>query len=103
MSPGSTPLEPVIYSTFLSGSQADTIAFAAIAGTGIYFSGVLGSPDFPGLDGVPLPCMPETYATSMSLDGASITAARVVNGTVLAYNALTAKFLAWTGAQPDQL
>jgi uncharacterized protein (TIGR03437 family) len=88
----------LIYSTFLSGTQADTIAFAAFTAGGIYLSGQVESPDFPGLDGVPLQCMPETYETRLSLDGLAVTAARMVPGSVLAYDPATGMLLAWTGA-----
>jgi uncharacterized protein (TIGR03437 family) len=88
----------LVYSTFLSGTQADTIAFAAFAAGGIYLSGQVESPDFPGLDGVPSQCMPETYETRLSLDGLAVTAARMVPGSVLAYDPATGMLLAWTGA-----
>jgi uncharacterized protein (TIGR03437 family) len=87
----------LIYSTFFSGTQDDTITFAAITGGGIYFAGQAGSPDLPGLDGAPSACLPESYTAEMSLDGSTIAASRLLNGTVLAYDAETAKFLAWTG------
>lgn len=87
----------LLYSTFFSGTQDDTITFAAFTSDGIRFAGQAGSPDLPGLDGAPLPCLPESYTATMSLDGASITSSRLLNGTVLAYDAATAKFLAWTG------
>jgi uncharacterized protein (TIGR03437 family) len=86
----------LVYSTFLSGTQADTIAFAAFTAGGIYLSGQVESPDFPGLEGFPSQCLPETYATRISLDGSVITAARMVPGNVLAYDA-TGMLLAWTG------
>ena len=88
----------LIYSTFLSGTQTDTIAFAAITTGGIYLSGQAGSPDFPGLEGVPSQCMPQTVETRLSLDGSAITAAHTVPGNVLAYDPATGMLLAWTGA-----
>ena len=88
----------LIYSTFFSGTQDDTISFAAITGGGISFAGQAGSPDLPGLDGAPPECLPESYTGWMSLNGSTIKASRLLNGTVLAYNAATAKFLAWTGS-----
>ena len=87
----------LIYSTYFGGAKDDTITFAAITGSGIYFSGQAGSPDLPGLDGAPLACLPESYTAQMSVDGLTIAASRLLNGTVLAYDAVTAKFLAWTG------
>jgi uncharacterized protein (TIGR03437 family) len=87
----------LLYSTFLSGTQADTIGFAAFTSGGIYLSGQAGSPDFPGLEGVPSQCMPQTFETRLSLDGSAITAARMVPGNVLAYDPATGMLLAWTG------
>jgi uncharacterized protein (TIGR03437 family) len=87
----------LLYSTFFSGTQADTITFAVFTGTGSYFSGQAGSSDLPGLEGAPLPCLPLTYEGGMSLDGTSITASRLVPGNVLAYDPATATFLTWTG------
>ena len=88
----------LVYSTFLSGTQADTIAFAAFTAAGIYLSGQAQSTDFPGLEGFPSQCLPETYATRISLDGSSITAAHLVPGSVLAYDSATGTLLAWAGA-----
>ena len=88
----------LIYSTFLSGTQADTIAFAAVTSAGIYLSGLARSTDFPGMEGFPSQCLPETYATRLSIDGSVITAARLVPGNVLAYDPATGMLLAWTGA-----
>jgi uncharacterized protein (TIGR03437 family) len=87
----------LVYSTFLSGTQADTIAFAAFTAGGIYLSGQVESPDFPGLEGFPSQCLPETYATRLSLDGLAVTGARMVPGSVLAYDPATGLLLAWTG------
>jgi len=87
----------LVFSTFLSGTQADSIAFAAFTAGGIYLSGQVESPDFPGLDGVPSQCMPVTYETRLSLDGLAVTGARTVPGSVLAYDPATGLLLAWTG------
>jgi len=88
----------LVYSTFLSGTQADTIAFAAFTAGGIYLSGLARSTDFPGLEGFPSQCLPATYATRISLDGLTITATHLVPGSVLAYDSATGMLLAWTGA-----
>jgi uncharacterized protein (TIGR03437 family) len=87
----------LLYSTFFSGTEDDTISFAAVTSNGVYFSGQAGSPDLPGLDGAPLPCLPQSYVAGMSLDGTSITASRLLNGAVLAFDSVTGQFLAWTG------
>jgi uncharacterized protein (TIGR03437 family) len=85
------------YSTFFSGTQTDRIDFAALAPGGIYVSGQASSTDFPGLEGVPSPCLPQTYGTRVSLDGSAVTAARATPGRVLAWNPANATFLTWTG------
>ncbi|HUA59215.1 MAG TPA: hypothetical protein VML19_10705 [Verrucomicrobiae bacterium] len=87
-----------LYSTYFSGSQTDTVSFAAITTGGIYFAGRAGSADLPGLE-VPQPCLPETYVTRMSLDGSSVTAAHIVNGTVLAWDEAASAILTWNGSQ----
>ncbi len=87
----------LFYSTYFSGSVTDTITFAAVTTSGIYFAGQAGSPDLPGLEGVPLACMPESYATVITPDGLTLTATRSVPGNVLAYNPITNMFLSWTG------
>ena len=88
----------LVYSTFLSGTQADTIAFAAFTSGGIYLSGQARSADFPGLEGAPVQCLPSAYETRLSLDGLTITAARMVPGNAMAYDQATGMLLAWTGA-----
>jgi uncharacterized protein (TIGR03437 family) len=88
----------LVYSTFLSGTQADTIAFAAFTSAGIYLSGVARSADFPGLEGFPSQCMPAAYETRLSVDGLTITAARTLPGNAMAYDQATGMLLAWTGA-----
>jgi hypothetical protein len=87
----------LLASTFFSGPQSDTIDFAASTAGGIYVSGHANSPDLPGLEGVPEPCMPQNFETRISLDGSSITATHTVPGNVLAYDSLTGTLPAWTG------
>jgi uncharacterized protein (TIGR03437 family) len=87
----------LVYSTFLGGTQTDTISFAALSEDGIYLSGQASSDDFPGLAGVPSKCLPATVETRLSLDGSSVSAARIVPGQVLAYDPVTNTLLAWTG------
>jgi uncharacterized protein (TIGR03437 family) len=88
----------LVYSTFLGGSQTDTITFAASSGDGIYLSGQASSDDFPALVGAPAECLPATVATRLSLDGSSFSATRIVPGEVLAYDPAASVLLAWTGA-----
>ncbi len=87
----------LVYSTFLGGTQTDTITFAALSSDGIYLSGQAGSDDFPALVGAPSECLPATVATRLSLDGSSLSAARIVPGQVLAYDPAAGDLLAWTG------
>jgi uncharacterized protein (TIGR03437 family) len=88
----------LIYSTYFSGTQTDTISFAAFTTNGIYLSGSAGSPDLPGFDGYPSQCLPQTYTTLMSADATEVGDARAVAGSMLAYDAATGVLLAWTGA-----
>jgi uncharacterized protein (TIGR03437 family) len=96
-----TELDPsgagLLYSTYFSGSQTDTITFAAFTNSGIYLSGQASSADLPGLQGVPAPCLPQTFASMLAADGLMLTATGTVPGTVLAYDPVTSAFLSWAG------
>jgi uncharacterized protein (TIGR03437 family) len=87
----------LIYSTYFSGTQTDTIEFAAFTANGIYLSGSAGSPDLPGFDGYPSQCLPQTYTTLMSADATEVGAVRAAPGSILAYDAAAGAPLAWTG------
>jgi uncharacterized protein (TIGR03437 family) len=87
----------LLYSSYFSGSQTDLINFAALTGKGIYLSGQASSADLPGLEGVPIQCLPENFSMLLNLDGSSITAARTLSGNVQAYDPTTDTLLAWTG------
>lgn len=86
----------LVYSTFISGTQTDQINFAVLTANGIYLSGQASSPDFPNLTG-PVQCVPEVVETMLSLDGLSLSAARMVPGNVLAYDSFNDTLLVWTG------
>jgi uncharacterized protein (TIGR03437 family) len=88
----------LMYSTFFSGTQSDTITFATLTAGGIYLAGQAGSADLPGLDGLPLQCLPETFVTRLSLDGSSVTAARIAPDNILTYDSVRGSLLAWNGA-----
>jgi len=88
----------LIYSTYFSGTQTDTITFAAFTANGIYLSGIAGSPDLPGFYSHPSQCLPQTYATRMSADATEAGAARAAPGSILAYDSASGLLLAWTGA-----
>jgi uncharacterized protein (TIGR03437 family) len=89
----------LVYSTYFSGTQTDTITSAVFTANGIYLSGSAGSPDLPGFDGFPAQCLPQTYATRMSTDATEVGAARATPGSVLGYDEATGQLLVSTG--PD--
>jgi len=88
----------LVYSTLFSGSQTDSITFAAITSAGVYFAGQAGSEDLPGLEGVPQACLPQTYVSFLGPDGATIGHARLAGGNVVGYDATSGTFLVWIGS-----
>jgi uncharacterized protein (TIGR03437 family) len=88
----------LLYSTFFSGTQTDTITFATFAPNGIYISGSASSPDLPGMEGFPAQCLPQTYAARMSTDATETGAARPAPGQILGYDAAADLLIAWTGS-----
>jgi uncharacterized protein (TIGR03437 family) len=86
----------LIYSTFFSGTETDTITFAAFAANGIYLSGTAGSTDLPGFEGFPAQCLPQAYAARLSTDATEVGAARSVPGQILGYDVAANLLLAWT-------
>jgi uncharacterized protein (TIGR03437 family) len=87
----------LIYSSYFSGTQTDTISFAAFTANGIYLSGTAQSPDLPGFEGFPAYCLPQTYATRLSADATEVGASRAAPGNILAYDAAANTLLVWTG------
>jgi uncharacterized protein (TIGR03437 family) len=87
----------LIYSTYFSGTQTDTVAVAFFTASGIYLSGNAGSPDLPGFDGYPSQCLPQPYAVRLSADATEVGASRVAPGIALAYDSATGDLLVWTG------
>ncbi len=84
----------LIFSTFFSGSESDSLSFAALTSTGIYLAGQAGSVDLPGFDGaVPSQCLPDGFVTAMTLDGSAISASRTPPGTPLAYDSTSGTLL----------
>lgn len=77
----------LIYSSYFSGTETDTITFAVFTPNAIYLGGSAGSADLPGFVGYPQQCLPQTYATRLSADGTEIGASRVTPGNILAYDA----------------
>jgi uncharacterized protein (TIGR03437 family) len=88
----------LIYSSFFSGTQTDTINFAAFTPNAIYLGGNASSTDLPGLIGYPQPCLPQPYETRLSADGTEIGASRIAPGKVLAYDAFAGTLIATTGS-----
>jgi uncharacterized protein (TIGR03437 family) len=88
----------LIFSTFFSGSNNDSVSFAALTGAGIYLAGQAGSVDLPGFDGaVPSQCVPVGFVTRMTTDGSAITSSRTPPGTPLAYDSTTGTLLLVSG------
>ena len=88
----------LIYSTYFSGTETDTITFAAFTPNAIYISGAASSPDLPGFDGFPAQCLPQAYAARMSTDATETGAARPAPGQILGYDAAANMLIAWTGS-----
>jgi uncharacterized protein (TIGR03437 family) len=88
----------LIYSSFFSGTQTDTINFAAFTPSAIYLGGSASSSDLPGFTGIPQPCLPEPYVTRLSSDGTEIGSTRVAPGKVLAYDAAAGSLIATGGS-----
>jgi len=88
----------LIFSTFFSGSNSDSIDFAAWTSAGIYIAGLAGSTDLPGFNGaVPSQCGPVGFVTRMTTDGSAISATRTPQGTPLAYDSTTGTLLLFSG------
>ncbi len=87
----------LIYSSYFSGTQTDSINFAAFTPNGIYLGGNAGSADLPGFAGYPQQCLPQTFATRLSLDATEIGPARVTPGKVLAYDAFAKTLITTNG------
>ncbi len=86
----------LVYSTFFSGTQTDTINFAAFTPSVIYLGGTAGSADLPGFAGYQQ-CLPQPYETRLSPDGTEVGASRVVAGKILAYDAFAGTLITTDG------
>ena len=87
----------LIYSSYFSGTQTDSINFAAFTPNAIYLGGSAGSADLPGFAGYPQQCLPQTYETRLSADGTEIGPSRITQGKVLAYDAFAGTLIATSG------
>jgi uncharacterized protein (TIGR03437 family) len=88
----------LIYSSYFSGTQTDSINFAAFTPNAIYIGGNAGSADLPGFVGYPQPCLPQMYETRLSADATEIGASRVTPGNVLAYDAFAGTMIVSSGS-----
>jgi uncharacterized protein (TIGR03437 family) len=88
----------LIYSSYFSGTQRDSINFAAFTPNAIYVSGSAGSADFPGFAGYPQQCLPQTYETRLSTDATEIGPSRITPGKVLAYDTFAGTLIASSGS-----
>jgi uncharacterized protein (TIGR03437 family) len=88
----------LIFSTFFSGTNSDSVSFAALTSTGIYLAGKAGSVDLPGFDGaVPSACGSVNFVTRMTMDGSAISSSHTPPGTPLAYDSTTGTLLLASG------
>ncbi len=87
----------LVYSSYFSGTQTDSINFAAFTPDVIYLGGSAGSADLPGFAGYPQQCLPQTYATRLSPDAREIGPSRVAPGKLLAYDSFAGKLIATSG------
>jgi len=88
----------LIYSSYFSGTQTDTIDFAALTPNAIYLGGSASSADLPGFAGYPQQCLPQMYQTRLSADAREIGPSRIVPGKLLAYDAFAGTLIATTGS-----
>jgi len=95
VNPGGSGL---VYSTYFSGTQTDTINFAAFTPDAIYLGGSAGSDDLPGLVGYPQPCLPQMYVTHLSADATEIGATRLSPYKILAYDAFAGTLIGTSGS-----
>jgi len=88
----------LIYSSYFSGTETDSINFAAFTPNAIYIGGSAGSADLPGFAAHPQQCLPQTYETRLSADATEIGASRITPGNVLAYDAFAGTLIASSGS-----
>jgi hypothetical protein len=87
----------LVYSSYFSGTQTNTINFAAFTPNASYLGGSAGSADLPGFAGYPQMCLPKMYGTRLSPDAAEVGPSRVMPGKLLAYDAFAGTLIATTG------
>jgi uncharacterized protein (TIGR03437 family) len=87
----------LVYSSYFSGTQTDSINFAAFAPNAIYLGGSAGSANLPGFAGYPQECLPQMYETRLSPDATEVGPSRIVPGKLLAYDAFAGTLIATGG------
>ncbi len=87
----------LIYSSYFSGTQTDTINFAVFTPNAIYVGGSAGSANLPGFAGYPQQCLPQTYETRLSADATEIGPSHITPGKVLAYDAFAGALIVSSG------
>jgi len=87
----------LVYSSYFSGTETDSINFAVFTPNAIYLGGSAGSANLPGFAGYPQQCLPQTYETHLSPDGKEIGPSRVTPGKLLAYDAFAGTLIATSG------
>ena len=87
----------LVYSSYFSGTQTDTINFAAFTPNAIYLGGNAGSANLPGFAEYPQQCLPQMYETRLSPDAREIGPSRLVPSKLLAYDAFAATLIATNG------
>jgi uncharacterized protein (TIGR03437 family) len=87
----------LVYSSYFSGTQTDSIDFAAFTPTAIYLGGSAASADLLGFVGYPQQCLPQMYQTRLSPDATEIGTTRVTAGKLLAYDAFAGTLIATGG------
>ncbi len=87
----------LVYSSYFSGTQTDTINFAAFTPNAVYLGGNAGSANLPGFTGYPQQCLPQMYETRLSPDAREVGPSRLVPGKLLAYDAFAGTLIATNG------
>ncbi|MCP5110187.1 MAG: hypothetical protein GY953_05065 [bacterium] len=72
----------LLYSTYFSGTQTDTVTDMAVDGDFIQLAGVAQSPDLLGRTGSPEQCIPSSYVTRLTADGTAVTGTQLVKGII---------------------
>ncbi len=90
----------LIYSSFFSGTQTDTITFAAFTpSANLSRRQCEPQPTSPDSPATTSSVLPQTYATRLSADGTETGASRVTPGSVFGYDAFAGTLIATSGIE----